>query len=141
MTLDTELAALEKMSVADLVERYAELWGKPTRTRNRRHLFKRCAWKLQENRFGGLSKTARQKLEEIIGDLEIPTDAPRAPQNRDGLAPGAILTKTWRDTEIQVQVHEDGFEWNGDMFRSLSAVTRAITGTRWNGPLFFGLRS
>ncbi len=135
------------MDVPRLAERYAALFGKPPRVRHKAWLWKRIAWKLQERRLGGLSNVARARLEELIAEIELPpvesvvkARAP-APSRRDpkALLPGMVLTRRWRDQKIRVRVLEDGFEWDGQVFPSLSAVARAVTGTHWNGRLFFGL--
>ncbi len=143
-SMQAEIEELESLSVPELVERYTELWGQPPRTKNRRHLWKRCAWKLQENRFGGLSKKAKERLEVLIAELDLPLELKGRVRlnrvNRNGLTPGTTLIRSWHGTEIRVEVQDNGFEWTGELYRSLSAVARAITGTRWNGPLFFGLR-
>ncbi len=142
-----EIEALRGMKVAQLVDRYAELFGKPPRVKNREHLWKRCAWKMQEIRFGGLSRKAKERLEELIAEINLPlgektrTVSGVLKKNRrpDDPVPGTVLTRQWKDREISVLVRDDGYECNGELFRSLTAVARAITGSRWNGRLFFGL--
>ena len=142
-----EIAELQAMDVPRLAERYAALFGKPPRVRHKAWLWKRIAWKLQERRLGGLSKVAKARLEELIGEIELPpiesvakAKAP-APSRRDpkALLPGMVLTRKWRDQKILVRVLGSGFEWQGQGFASLSAVARAITGAHWNGRLFFGM--
>ena len=142
-----EIKKLRAMKVPDLVDRYTELFGKPPRVKHREHLWKRCAWKVQENRFGGLSRMAKDRLEELIAEINLPlgektrTVSGVLKKNRrpDDPAPGTVLTRTWKSQEIRVLVRDDGYECNGELFRSLTAVARAITGSRWNGRLFFGL--
>ena len=144
-SMDAEIAELRSMRVAALVERYAELCGKPPRCRRHAHLWRRCAWKLMERRHGGLSRKAKGRLEELIAEIELPgiTDArgenPLRAKPGD-LAPGTILTREWRGREVRVSVRDDGtFEHEGEVYTSLSAAARGITGSRWNGRLFFGL--
>lgn len=142
-----EITELQAMDVPRLAERYAALFGKPPRVRHKAWLRKRIAWKLQERRLGGLSKVAKARLEELIGEIELPSvesvtkARSSTPSRRDpkALLPGMVLTRRWRDCEIRVRVLEGGFEWDGRVFPSLSAVARAVTGAHWNGRLFFGL--
>ena len=142
-----EIEELRGMKVAQLVDRYAELFGKPPRVKNREHLWKRCAWKLQERRLGGLSEVAKRRLEKLIAEIDLPlpdhtrtaSGFLRKPRRRDDPAPGAVLVRKWHSQEIRVLVREDGYECNGELFRSLTAVARAILGSKWNGRLFFGL--
>jgi hypothetical protein len=104
---------------------------------------KRCAFKIQENAFGGLSVAAKARLEELIGELELPfgnaVKPPRATRD-DGLVSGATITKVWHGRTYRVHITDDAFEWDGRRFRSLTAVASAITGSKWSGPLFFGLK-
>ncbi len=142
-----ELEELRGLKAAQLVDRYAELFGKPPRVKNREHLWKRCAWKMQEIRFGGLSAKAKERLEELIAEIDLPprertrtvSGVLKKDRRPDDPLPGTILTRTWKGQEIRVLVREDGYECNGQIFRSLTAVARAITGSRWNGRFFFGL--
>ena len=119
------------------------------RIRNRTHLWRRCAWKLQEIRLGGLSKVARRQLDELIADIDFDSILERRPaveqrvsrpRRRGEPRPGTELRREWHGRTIVVQVREHGYEYEGELYRSLSSVAREVTGTRWNGPLFFGLR-
>jgi hypothetical protein len=148
MTLAEQIAALDAAPTDDLIARYTRLHGKGPRTRNRSWLVARLAWKIQEQALGGLSPAATARLDELIGQLDgplapgaRPTPAtPRALRRPAGLAVGTVLTKTWRGQDIRVHVREDGFEYEGEVYRSLTAVAKAITGSHWNGHLFFALR-
>ena len=138
---------LKQMSVAELCERYAELHGKAPRCKNRTWLWRRCAWKVQERRYGGLSTAARRRLDALIAEIDLsPMVTPRGasrplrrPGNGKVLAIGTTLVRQWHGQDICVVVRESGFEWNGQIYRSLSAVARAVTGAHWNGRLFFQL--
>src|SRR2546422_7377349 len=107
-----EIDALRKLPVPELVERYRELWGKEPRCRNKEHLWKRCAWRLQEIRFGGLSKVAKDRLEELIAEIHIPlTEKQRtvsgilAKPRKPGDPPvGTVLVREWHGKEIKVTV-------------------------------------
>ena len=70
--MKNEIDALRKLSTTQLANRYVELFGKPLRVKNREWLWKRCAWKLQEQRYGGLSAVAKQRLEVLVAEIELP---------------------------------------------------------------------
>jgi hypothetical protein len=148
MTLAEQIAALDAAPTDELIARYTKLHGKGPRTRNRSWLVARLAWKIQEQALGGLSPAATARLDELIGQLDGPLAAGertapatlRAMRRPPGLAVGTVLTKTWRGQDIRVHVREDGFEYEGEVYRSLTAVAKAITGAHWSGALFFGLR-
>jgi hypothetical protein len=85
--------------------------------------------------FGGLVPPTRRLLERVVGDL-----SPRRGRITRKAAPGTLLIREWRGKAHQVTVHDDGIVYRGKRYGSLSEVARLITGTRWSGPLFFGLR-
>ena len=105
------------------------------------------AWKIQEKRYGGLSEVAKRKLEELIAEIDLPLDesartvsgALRRPAGATAPPVGIVPVRQWRGQEIPVTAVQGGFEYVGEVYRSLSAVARAVTGTKWNGRLFFGL--
>ena len=142
-----EIESLRRMKVPELVERYEELFGKPPRVRHREWLWKRVAWKIQEQRFGGLSEVAKRRLEELISEIDLPigdrhrtvTGAVRARRNAQDPAMGTSLVRVWKGREIRAVAVEGGYECGGVVYRSLSAVAKAVTGSHWNGKLFFGL--
>lgn len=143
-TVEEEIEELRQMKVPQLLARYREVFGKDSRVKHPDWLWKRIAWKIQENQYGGLSNVAKRRLEELMAEIHLPLDGkkPKAPitrRQRDGLAPGTVLVRRWKGQEVRVRVLEDAFEWNGTSYKSLSAVARAATGTNWNGPVFFGL--
>jgi hypothetical protein len=99
-------------------------------------LFRRLAFKIQEQRMGGLSGTARKRLDELASTIELIPPAPA----KNGLAPGTVITREWRGTTVRVVVMDDGrFDYAGVAYRSLSAIANAVTGSRWNGRAWFGL--
>ena len=105
----------------------------------------RLGHRIQELRFGGLSEWAREELAACVPEGSLDTDAGtvqrmRRRKRREGLAVGTRLVREFDGVRHEVTVTREGFEWQGKAFRSLSAVARAITGTNWNGPKFFGLR-
>ncbi len=135
-----QLAALRKMSVVELKQRWEALFAKPAPNNSRSYLEVRLGNRIQELMLGGLSRDTRRVLDLLVKELEgkntrkaIMTD-PRKP------VPGTRLLREWGGAEHSVTVLRDGFDWQGRKFKSLSAVARAITGTQWNGYRFFGLR-
>ena len=158
MNVQKEVAGLQRMTVRELKVKYEETFGDETRTGNKAWLIKRIAWRIQANAEGGLSERARQRAEEIANDADIRRTPPKAKpvstptpartttttiafSDDDRLPlPGAILTREYKGESMQVRVLERGFEYEGDVYRSLSAVAKKITGTHTNGYLFFKLR-
>ncbi len=152
------VANLPELTVTQLRQRYADLFGEPTASRHKTWLVRRIAWRLQADDEGGLSERALARAAELARDSEIRVTAPRQapaadhaelsrtktiplPQTRDaGLAPGTVLRRDWRGRIAVVTVLPDGFDYQGGIYRSLSAVAKAITGTKWNGHVFFGLK-
>lgn len=149
-----EIAAIEELrglNVGALKRRYKDLLGSESKSSNRQFLFRRIAWRLQANFEGDLSEPARRRASEIVNNADIRTRAPRAflsgygshrsPSRRDWRLPraGTLLTRRLDDRQIVVKVLEDGFEYQSRHYKSLSAIAREATGTRWNGMAFFGL--
>lgn len=149
-----QIAALEQMTTADLAERYAEVFGEATRSRNKAYLKKKVAWRIQEISEGGLSARARARIDELAADAPIRRRAPRAADprteaaadapaatTRDPRLPpaGETLVKTHKGVDHEVLVLTDAFEYRGERYPSLSKIARVITETTWNGFLFFGL--
>jgi len=147
-SITKEISELRTMTAHKLADKYAELFGKAPRIKHKEWLWKRCAWRIQEQRFGGLPGAARRHLNDLMKDLELPskrksgadTDKPRASRAPNMPAIGTMLIRTWHEQEYRVKVIAEGFEYDGIVHRSLSAVAFAITGSRWNGKLFFGLK-
>ena len=156
MDIVKEVAALQRQTIGQLRARYAEVFGETTRSGHKEFLIRKIAWRLQAQAEGGLSERARRRAMELANDLDIRTRAPNGPPPsgapertetsplpgvRDGRLPmpGAVLTREYKGQTIQVTVLRDGFEYQGQVFRSLSAIAQAVTGSHWNGLLFFGL--
>ena len=136
-TVLTQIATLKARSTPKLHEMWRELFEREPPVLGRRYLEDRLAYRIQELHFGGLSERARRKLDALANQLE-----PKAARRRDPGRPiaGTQLRREWKGIEHVVTVREHDFECGGRPYRSLSAVARQITGTRWNGWLFFGLR-
>jgi hypothetical protein len=155
----TVIAAIEELPefrVAALKKRYRELFGEESKSSNKQFLFRRIAWRLQANVEGDLSERARRRVSEIADDRDLRirahkefltqpgssfgnVDRARPPKDGRLPMPGTLITRRVGDRQIVVKVLKDGFEYDSRHFRSLSAIAREITGTRWNGLLFFGL--
>ena len=139
-----EIAALRAMQVPELVERYEAVFGKRPRVKHQNWLWRRIAWKVQEQRFGGLSEVAKRRIDELIAELHVPLTGERTVrakvQSHNGnLVTGTMLTRVWKGREIHATRTEEGWECESVVYRSLSAVAKAITGSHMSGPAFFGL--
>ena len=159
MTLNVakEVAALGRMTVSDLRSQHIEAFGEPTRTGNRDYLVKRIAWRLQANAHGDLSEQARRRAEELANDADLRTTAPKVRMSDDQLKitrqtsvafdsdsrlpmAGSNIKRLYKGRELVVRVLPRGFEYEGEVYRTLSAVAKAVTGTHWNGYHFFNLK-
>lgn len=134
------LAALKAMSVNELKAEWQELFAAPAPNNSRAFLEGRLAYRIQELTYGGPDKQTRRLLD-LLAD-EVEGTLTRKGQIADPRNPvvGTKLIREWDGTAHTVTVLKDGFDWGGQRYKSLSAVARAITGTRWNGYRFFGLR-
>ena len=126
--LECEIQRIEAMSLQDLRSLWATRWGAPPRFRSADLLRRLIAWRLQADYFGGLDADTKGLLRRSA--VPQPT----------GLPPGSRLTREFRGVLHHVDVGEHAFTYQGNRYASLSAIARTITGTRWNGPKFFGLR-
>ena len=147
----TQLAALHKMTVSELHAKYQEVFGEPSRSRNKVYLQKKVAWQIQALAEGGLSKKAKDRIQEILdGPMTINIGGrarKKAGKNesrgkpKDSRLPpvGTVIKRTYKDREYEVTVLENGFEYADEKYRSLSKIAKEITGTSWNGFLFFSL--
>lgn len=145
-SMAARIGELRQMTVAELVDQYREAYGKEPRVKHKQWLWKRIAWQWQTIEYGGLSTTAKNRLEELIAEIKIPP----APGDRtvsgklkkagpNDPTPGTTITREWKGREIVLHVRDDGFELDGVLHPSLTAAAFAATGSRWNGRLFFGL--
>jgi hypothetical protein len=156
--IQRQIAALQRLPAKDLRLRYAEVFGEEARTWNRTWLFRRLAWRLQSLAEGGLSERARQRALELANDADVrmnpppmrtvPAESPamtsvRTVQVSDERLPpaGTILTRQYKGGTVHVQVLEKGFAYQDQVFPSLSAVAKAVTGSHCNGFLFFKLNA
>ncbi len=132
-----QLAALQKMSLRDLQEKWKDLYGTEPPNYGSKFLTKRLSHRIQELFYGGLSEKIKEKIK-LAGKAE---EQKKKSNKRGFVLPGTRFVRDWNDKRYEVVAHEDGFELDGRKFRSLSAVATEITGTRWNGRKFFGLHN
>lgn len=157
LNIEQEVTAMERMTVNQLREKYEEVFGEPTNGRHKQWLIKRIAWRMQANAEGGLSERARRRAMELANEADLRVTIPRVKKEKvatqvvqvhapEGLPkstqllPGMLLQRVYKGETIRVKVLENGFEYQGERYKSLTAVTRVVTGKHWNGPHFFGLR-
>jgi hypothetical protein len=144
--LAPQVVLLHGMPFEALRGRYTELFGEPPRSSPRGWLVKRIAWRLQALAEGDLSERARQRASEIANDADLRLFPPRPSRDARSVsgdrrlpAPGTILARRYKGQIFQVKVLTKGFEYDGALYRSLSAVAKKITGSHCNGYLFFRL--
>ncbi len=136
--VEAEVLGLEELSHAELKARWNELYDVPCPPHmSRKFLLGAVAYRIQENAFGGLKKSTKRRLEKIAADV-----AAGKPIKQPGLKikPGTRLLREWNGMVHEVIVLESAIQYRGESWPSLSAVAREITGARWSGPRFFGLK-
>jgi hypothetical protein len=134
------VAALKTTSTPELKQQWRDLFGKEPPPFNRRYIESRLAYRIQELAYGGLKPETLRRLLGLGEQLDGGRIDVRKRRVDDRPITGTRLIREWQGVEHTVTVLADGFEYQGRPYKSLSAVARAITGTQWNGPLFFGLR-
>jgi len=159
MNLSAMIATLKGMTVRELQDQYIEVFGERTRSHHKQYLIKRIAWRLQAQHEGDLSARARRRARELASDADLRLLPPivneaNVPIEGDLVVcdkfdvsiderlpmPGTVLSRKYKGRVVLVQVLRRGFEYNGEVYRSLSAVAKAVTGGHWNGYHFFGLQ-
>ena len=130
-----QVAELNRMDMLQLKERWTALFNTEPPAQNRAHMVRRLAYRIQELAYGGLPEQTVAQLREIADEHEKTSN-----RRRSGPVPGTRFVREWNGERHEVTVTRDGYEYRGRPFKSLSAIAREITGTRWNGPLFFGIR-
>ena len=135
-----QIAALAKASLPELRAQWGDLFGKEAPGINRAYLERRIAYRLQELAYGGLSDATRMKLDALAKIADKGSSARTRTRAQDRPIAGTKLLRVWQGVEHSVTVLQTGYDYQGRSFASLSAVARHITGSRWNGPAFFGLR-
>jgi hypothetical protein len=136
----SQIAALKTMPVADLKGRWRELFDTVPPPYNRRFLESRLAYRIQELAYGGLKPETLERLAALAQQVDgKPNKRARLAQDRP--ITGTRLVREWQGVEHSVTVRDEGYEYRGRPYKSLSAIARLITGTRWNGWIFFGLKN
>jgi hypothetical protein len=139
--LDVEIARLRDVDIAELRSRWHNVLGRRPPAHLPRHLlFRTLAYRLQADRLGDLDNASRRLLDSSGSPEKAGQNAANLEQRIADVRPGTTLAREWNGHLHRVTVLADGFAWNGNTYSSLSQVAFAITGTRWNGPRFFGLR-
>lgn len=151
------LAELRQMTPAQLRERYLDVFGEPSRSGHKEWLIKRIIWRLQANAEGGLSERAKRRALELANDADIRLRAPTQFQREAGLVQSSVtrklparngngvppvgtpLVREYKGRTLEVLVRDNGFEFEGERYRTLSALAKKITGTHTSGNLFFRL--
>jgi hypothetical protein len=134
------LASLPTLGKAALCELWKQLFDVSPNPKLRRDLMvPLLAYRLQEQAFGSISAGARGRLRHLSQAFERNSDA--AISSAPNLRPGTRLVREWRDQVHLVNVEDNGYEYHGARYQSLSEIARLITGTRWSGPLFFGIKN
>ena len=150
-----EIEQLRSLPVSGLREKYREVFGEDSRSNHKDYLYRRIAWRLQASAEGDLSERARLRALEIANDADLRVRAPKALPGADAHKrttvtaingardsrlpqPGTLLTREFKGKVHVVKILEDGFEYEGRQYRSLSKIASEIAGTRWNGFTFFG---
>lgn len=132
------LAQIETYDSGALRQEWQKLYGCPAPRRVRRDLLLRAvAYRIQELAFGGLKPATVRRLKQLADKTRVGPVAP--PPAAASLRPGMRLMREWNGETHVIEVVEKGFTWRGQTYPSLSAIARAITGSRWSGPQFFGL--
>ncbi len=148
---------MERMTVDQLRGKYAEVFGERTNGRHKQWLIKRVIWRMQANAEGDLSERASLRAMELANDADMRMTPPRerkpSPEaehrkktvpgkltSGTELLPGTVLARDYKGRTVRVTVLANGFEYEGERYKSLTAVAKAVTGKHWNGYHFFGLR-
>ena len=153
LNVEKEVAALRRMTVNELRDRFAEAFGEPTTARNKPWLVKRIAWRLQAQAEGGLSERALRTGGRVgrrgrSAESSRPGTRPRRtdaiiplPGTQDSRLPppGTVLARDYKGGQVRVTVLDRGFEYEGEVYPTLTAVAKTVTGTHTNGFLFFRL--
>lgn len=145
-----QIAELQRLPMPELSERWRVLMGSEPPPYNKQFLLKRLIYRVQELAFGGLPMSAYQAMDRALNDagydeLGAVIIAGKAKKSTPARKPGipvigTRLIREWNGGRYEVLVTREGFEYDGRPYKSLTAITKVITGTHWNGPKFFGLR-
>lgn len=133
INIRVELARLQIMELDELKTKWRELYGKDAPDCGKVFLRRQLSFRIQELKYGGISETTQAALVEI-------GNTPKVKANAGGVIPGTRFEREWKGKLYIVTANQDGFELNGQNYKSLSGAASAITGTQWNGKKFFGVK-
>lgn len=137
--IDRQIAELDNLPLLELRKRWTRMFNASVpKGLSQDMLIRGIAYKIQEKAYGGLSQSMKRKLNTIA--KQIDGDDRGGLDTGPALKPGAKLIREWQAQTYTVTVLDDGFEYNGKRYGSLSMIAREITGVRWSGPRFFGLK-
>ena len=136
--VEAEISELEGLPLDGLRNLWKERLGVVPKHQSADLLRRRLAYELQVRAYGGLRAEVRRRLSKL--HKAFANDSTYAPQASQRLKAGTVLTREWKGVTHQVSILEQGFEYSGEHYQSLSDIARRITGTKWSGPAFFGLR-
>jgi len=145
-----EIMALKNAPTKELLKQYKELYGEDAKGTHKTYLWRKIAYRLQEKERGSISTKAKGKLKTLIEEFDpinnkaLRPDKPMVSQQASVKdkrlpIPGTAITKEYKGSNYQIKVLEKGFEYNGKIYKTLSAIAKEITGAHWNGYLFFNL--
>ena len=145
---ECDFLAQQKMPMAKLLGKYEALFGGKAFTNNRKFLERKIAYQLQELTSGKISLKVQEKIQQLIDSYDpinktaAKTRLGDSESQRDNRLPipGSFISKIYKGKKIDVKVLENGFEYESVIYKNLSAVAKAITGSHWNGFIFFGFR-
>ena len=148
----TEIMELKGLSLGELQNKYSELFeGKKAPSNNKVYLWRKIAYRMQELEYGSASVETQGKIQELITKCDPVNNKSLRPDNASGdqtkktrlsrdkrlPIPGTVVTKEYKGIMLQVKILEIGFEYNGKVYKSLTAIAKEVTGVHWNGYLFF----
>jgi hypothetical protein len=159
IAIEQQIEELSRMTTSQLLQKYAQVFGEESRSYHKQFLYRRIAWRMQALAEGGLSERARRRAMELANDADLRIRMPKqnsaAQRTANSLMsitakvpkaldrrlppPGAWLEREYRGKRVAVKIRLDGFEFEGRLYKSLTAVVNEATGGRWNGYKFFGL--
>jgi len=149
-TILAKILALKEASVSELQKNYSELFdGKKPSSNNKTYLWQRIAYRIQELEYGGLSEEVQNKAKELAQEYDPINNEALRPDNGAKMScisrdrrlpiPGTVIIKNYKGTDIRVKILDKGFEYNSKIYKTLTAIAKEITGSHWNGFLFFNL--
>lgn len=139
LALIKQVVTLQKMKTADLEKMWGRFYDHPPEIASRQHVTAKIAYKLQELAYGGVDETTVAKIKACAKKIQTPLDKAKKTKKYKPMV-GSKLVKEYNGALLEVLVVQDGFAYNGEVFKSLSAVAKKVTGTNWNGLRFFGVK-